>query len=260
MNYYQLLKKVYLDGAVVEARGLKTKELCGVQLEVDKYNFFSTPVHRPFEQVMEYLLAEWCWYLSGERHVRNILPYSKFWEKIQNHDKTANSNYGDLVFYRKNLHGYTSFEWAKDALLEDRNTRKAIVLYADREFFWPGINDQLCNQYQHFLIRDNKLICFVGLRSSDAILGLQYNIPWWSLVQQQLRFALLPKYPNLQLGPITAFISSSHIYENKFKLVSDILASPQERFFIRILKTIPTGQDFSWYRENLSTYYKVEKA
>lgn len=259
-QYYQLLEWLYHRGSFITTRGLTTRELTGVNLVVDDYNFFATPEYRPFDEVWKYYLAETAWYLSGERTLDKITPYSKFWGNIRNADDTINSNYGDLVFYRKNEHGVNSFDWALDCLKEDINTRKAIILYNDRCFFHKDTKDLICNQYQHLLIRNNQLICFVALRSSDAIFGLQYNIPWWSYVQQQAFLKLKIFYPNLQLGSIEAFISSSHIYENKFGMVEGIINSDEkQRFFIRWHSIVPLKQTFEWYFENLHKYFSVEK-
>lgn len=258
-DYYNLLHTVYHLGDTIEARGLKTKELTGVRLEVDKYNFFSTPECRSYENMMGYLYGELCWYLSGERDITNILPYSKFWASIRNADNTANSNYGDLVFYRKNSKGMTSYQWALTQLQNDPQTRKAIILYNDRELFYHENKDLICNQYQHFLIRNDELICFVGLRSSDMVMGLQNNIPWWSFVHQQMLMELKTLYPNLKLGKITAFISSAHIYENKWSLVEKVLSGSQEKYFIKWKSLIPFRKSFSWYKENLNNYLDAVK-
>lgn len=256
-DYYSLLQEIHSLGNIVETRGLRTKELCGKRLDITNYNVFATHVHRPIEEVKKYLFGELAWYMSGERDITNILPYSKFWASIRNKDNTANSNYGDLVFYRKNSHGLSSFQWALNCLQADMNTRKAIVLYNDRELFYQDNLDLICNQYQHFLIRNDELICFVGLRSSDAIMGLSFNVPWWSLVQQQLFLHLKPLYPKLKLGAITAFISSAHIYENKFELVRNILINPKKKYFVEWKSVIPLKKSFSWYIENLPSYFSM---
>lgn len=252
-HYYSLLSKIYNDGDLVEARGLKTKEILGAGLEVKDYNCFASPCHRPWEDVKKYLYAELCWYLSGERSIEKILPYSKFWGQIRNPDNTANSNYGDLVFYRKNEHGVTSFDWALRQLKDDKFTRKAIVLYNDRNFFFYENKDLICNQFQHFMIRNDELICFVSLRSSDAIYGLTYNIPWWSLVHQQMLHKLKDNYPSLKLGRIEAFIDSSHIYENKWELTRNILLDEKIKIWASFSE-IPLAKTFEWYYENLHNF------
>lgn len=247
--YQELLEDIYRHGKEIGPRGLKTKELRRVQLHIFGYNAIHTKEARPWKDIRAYLFAEMAWYMCGDRYVETILPHSKFWDKIKNADGTANSNYGDLVFYRQNKFGMTSFNWAFKELCKDKDTRKAICLYNDREFFFSENKDLICNQYQHFFIRDNLLECDVALRSSDAIFGLTFNIPWWSLVHQQLFLHLKPIYPELKLGNIVANISSAHIYENKFELVEKMLAEGIQDRFLELKKVIPLNYNFKFYNE-----------
>lgn len=234
-NYFELLSCIYYHGEEVRTRGLMTKELTNVTLDLNGWNFIWTEQHRPKLQLLSYLYPEMAWYLSGDRGISAILPFSKFWGSIRNPDNTINSNYGDLVFYRTNKYGITSFNWALDCLMKDKETRKAIILYNDRDLFFPENKDLICNQYQHMMIRNNKLNCVICLRSSDAIFGLTFNIPWWSFVHQYMHLCLLGKYPDLELGSMTAFISSSHIYENKYDLVKKMLYDEKCQEFLHLV-------------------------
>ena len=260
MHYFQLLKRIMTHGKIITCRGIKTKELINVTLDLDNYNFFYHPIHRTKEDVEKYLYGELAWYLSGERSIEKILPHSKFWENIRNPDNTANSNYGDLVFYRKNSLGITSYEWAKQQILDDKETRKAIVLYNDRELFYPNNKDLVCNQFQHFLIRDNKLNCIVALRSSDAIMGLSFNAPWWSLVHQQLWYEIKKKYPEVKLGWIKANLDSSHIYENKWELVNKMLSDDKAAYFYyKLCAELPIGESYEFYNANIKSAFNEHK-
>lgn len=250
-NYSNLLRALYCEGNEIMTRNLETKELRQVLLEVKEWNCVSSEPDRPWKAIKAYLFAELAWYMTGERSIERISYFSKFWEGIANSDGTANSNYGDLVFYRSNSYGYSSFFWAYESLLEDKNTRKAICLYNDRKFFFSSNKDLICNQYQHFFIRNNKLDCDVCLRSSDAIFGLTFNIPWWSLVHQQLYLMLKEKYPELRLGNITAFIGSSHIYQNKYELVRKMLNSGIDYRFMKLNKVLPLGMSFEFYKDKV---------
>lgn len=248
MHYFQLLKRIMDKGKIVTCRGIKTKELINVTLDLNGYNYFYHPIHRTKHTVDHYMYGELAWYLSGERSIEKILPYSKFWEQIRNSDNTANSNYGDLVFYRKNSHGITSYDWAKQQIMYDKETRKAIVLYNDRELFYNENKDLICNQYQHFIIRENRLNCIVSLRSSDAIMGLSFNAPWWSLVHQQLWHEIKLKYPEVKLGWIKANLNSSHIYENKWELVNNMLSDDKAAYYYyKLHDSLPIGQGYMYY-------------
>lgn len=255
-KYFDLLQGIHLVGEIISPREKETKELIGQILTLDNYNAVSTRKVRNWEQISAYLYPELAWYMSGERSIDKILPYSRFWESIRNPDKTANSNYGDLVFYRKNSLGVTSYNWALKTLEDDKDTRKGIVLYNDRELFYPENRDLICNQYQQFLIRNDVLICFVTLRSSDAIFGLTYNMPWWSFVHQTMYLDLLPKYPSLKLGKIMAFLGSVHVYENKYQLVEEMLDDDFEYRFLKLNEKIPLGKTFKEYMEIMPNVFR----
>ena len=264
MSYFELLKNILQYGRVIGTkpdseninRREMIKELIDVKLEFGCYNYIATKSARPVEKTSAYFKGELPWYMSGDRKNCHILPYSRFWEKIQNPDGTANSNYGWLVFHLRRG-GLTAYEFALKSLEADPNSRQAIVLYNDRMFNVPESKDYICSQYQHFLIRENTLFCIVGLRSSDAIFGLQYNMPWWSIVHQRMRIDLLHKYPKLKLGKISVNISSAHLYKKHFDLANAILHDKPENKFVKLLKPWPYCRGFEFYRDNLDEFVSM---
>jgi thymidylate synthase len=258
MDYYSLLKEIYENGKEYEIRGLKTKELLGVRLTVTDYNFFSFVLSRDIDLVKKYFFGELAWYLSGSTDVKDIMKYSKFWDKIKNPDETVNSNYGYLIFHKENKNRLTSFEWVVRSLIKDKYSRQAIALYNDRDYYYDYNKDFVCSQLQHFFIRDNKLISFVYLRSSDAILGLTYDIPWWSFVHQQVLLRLKDVYPELILGEMEVTIGSCHIYENKYSLVEQMLYHDNmQKYFVKLNVQAPLRQKMSWYEEHIACYFSI---
>lgn len=258
-DFYSALQEVYSLGNIVEPRGCKTKELLGVKLIIDEYNVFSTPEHRPLEKVMGYWYPEACWYMSGELNPSNIVRHAKMWGDITNENGEVNSNYGHRVFYRKNNKGLSGFEFALTCLQADKNTRNAIILYNEPDLCYNGNKDFICSQNQHFLIRNDELICLIHLRSSDLIFGMYYNSIWWSLVHQQMFLNLKRLYPALRLGRIEVFISSCHIYEQHWPLAEKILSAKKEKHFMSWQELIPLGESFFWYMENLKPFYSLKK-
>lgn len=283
MYYYDLLRYVSEKGSPCRPRGVLTKEARNLVLDIKAPkiasksrgqmrleegcgNFICSKSCRPFEKVLAYELAELAWYMSLNRKTAKIEPYAKLWGKIQNEDKTANSNYGYLVFRQIGYHPsiswvdtMTGFNWALYQLEKDKDSREAVITYNNGSYNYKENKDYICTQCQMFLIRDNKLHCTVPLRSSDAIFGLTFNMPWWSFVQQQLRLRLLEKYPDLMLGDITVNIQSAHIYEQHFDLVKQMLKEGKEEYFIELKKRIVRGARFEWYQENLQDYLKITR-
>ena len=261
MNYLELNKKLFKEGKKIEIKNKITHELIDESIKVDNYNLFWHYPFRLFEQVKNYLLGELSWYMSGNLKPDFIIKYSKFWSRLLNKNGTLNSNYGYHVFYKKVNASETAFQWCVNQLKNDVNSRQAIILYNQDKFFNHQNKDFICTQLQHFIIRDNKLINLVYIRSSDIILGLTYDIPWWSLVQQQLFLTLKKKYSKLQLGDLVVHGGSFHYYQNKHQLIQNIIQYVHNFGYgkMTLMKLIPLNKNETWYEKNLNKYIKIEK-
>ena len=254
-SYEQILKEILLNGENISTRGLVTRELINITIRIDSlHTIFHSITVRPYNQVKKYLLGELCWYFSGSKNVNEIIKYSKFWDKLKDDENKVNSNYGYLVFYKENKYELTQYNWCKKTLEQDVNSRQAIIMYNQPEYFYKENKDFICAQLQHFFIRDNKLSSIIYIRSSDAILGLTYDIPWFSLVQQYLCLELNMKYDKLMNGNLTVNIGSSHIYENKIALVKSMLSNGIEKEVLLLKKVIPLFNSQKWYEDNLLQY------
>jgi thymidylate synthase len=271
VNYPELLKSILYYGKEVSPRNRTVRELVKVQLTIPPdCNIYAWPGIRPIEKIESYLWEELAWYMSGNRLAKHIAKFAGLWEKIKNSDGTLNSNYGFLVFYNATAHPslgrvtHTPFEWARRALINDQDSRQAIITYNTGGFNFDGNDDYICTQHQSFLIRNNTLHCFVALRSSDAIFGLTFNMPWWSLVQQQLWLSLRNYYPDLKIGHIEVDIYSAHIYAHHFELVREMTSKKPDYYRLKVENTIPLGAlneercDLDWYRKNIKNYVSVD--
>ena len=264
-DYYTLLLKILNEGQVVKPHGEEIKELMHVQFAIQpNCNIYSWPEVRSVDHLLAYAYKEMAWYLSGDRTSDYIKGEAKLWSKITNLDGTLNSNYGYLVFYHRTLHPslkgttYTPYEWAFNSLVNDKDTRQAVMTYNNGGYNFDNNHDYICTQHQAFFIRDNFLKCFIALRSSDSIWGLPYNMIWWSFVQQELYLDLLPVYPDLKLGNIEVDIYSSHIYSRHYDLVKKMLSNRHERHFLELQKIMPIGKQLEWYLRKEQSYFKVK--
>ena len=267
MEYVHLLKEIMREGKTISPRGQEVKEIMHVKLDVGQrclYDFAA----RPLEKVWAYTQKELAWYLSGDRNSSAIVQHAKMWGEIQNPDKTVNSNYGYLVFYRRGIHPsmgtrqvkvHPGFEWAARSLEKDSNSRQAIITYNSGGYCFDGVLDFICSQHQAFFIRENRLLCYIALRSSDAIFGLAHNMPWWQLVYQMLHLRLLNTYPNLQAQHITVDIYSAHVYERHYELVRNMIRSKPKRLKFIVSECPPLHKSQQWYEQNLNKFVKVRK-
>jgi thymidylate synthase len=199
--------------------------------------------------IRDYTAKETELYNSCSNLAEDFGKASKFWLKLANPDATVNSAYGYLIWKNKshgcsfekdliceskdsvsggsiNRYGTklrTPWEWAKESLIADKDTRQAILRFSLPSHQWMGNKDQTCTMHGNFLIRDDKLNLSVVMRSNDLVLGLVYDMPWFISLMDKMIEELKPTYPNLQKGFYTHTVHSLHIYEKNEEMVMKML-------------------------------------
>lgn len=231
-SYMQNLKNIHKNGSVVYPRGGEILEILGSRI-TGKANKAQIIAIKDIRDLTEdnsesnYLPLEMFWYFSGSPNIEFIGKFASIWNTITNPDGTINSNYGYQVFYKivKNSDGRSRYGWAIKSLMDDIDTRQAIIPYSDETVYYQGVKDFTCTQLQHFFIREKILHSIVYIRSSDSIYGLNFDIPFWSVVQQfmfyhlnRLKNGIISEIGNLQIN-----IGSSHIYKKHFDLTKKMI-------------------------------------
>jgi thymidylate synthase len=218
-QWLNIYKDLHFRGNKYSPRGMKT-------LEIENYQFTGDPRFkicnfRERKISLKYLVKELLWYLSGDRNNESIVEASKFWETIKNKEKPFwNSNYGYNIFAQH------QFEYCYNQLIEDKDTRQAVIIINSSNVMMSDTKDKICTYAISFRIRDNKLNMSVSMRSNDFIIGTQIDYFQFSIIQEML-FTLLKSihYPDLKLGTYTHKADSFHIYERNFKQMADIITS-----------------------------------
>lgn len=231
--YLETLKDIYFNYEYKTApRGLPIREKTDYTFRI------TNPVAEPIvtndpernKVIADYTAKEVELYNSCSNLASDFGKASKFWLNLANPDGTVNSAYGHLIWANKS-HGNQTFEfgqpcdhvtnagkrtpweWAKMSLIQDKDTRQAILRFSLPEHAWVGVKDFTCTMHGNFLIRDNKLHFSVIMRSNDLWLGLTYDLPWFvSLIDKMLE-ELKSHYPNLTKGHYTHTVHSLHLYE-----------------------------------------------
>jgi thymidylate synthase len=170
---------------------------------------------------LKYLDGELDFYISGSPYLKDIVKHSKFWEKVTDDDRTVNSNYGKLLLHDRNYRNYTQFEYARDMLLQNKESKKAVMIVYNKENSHKS-NDNPCTMYLHVFIREDKLDLFVAMRSSDIWYGMPYDVPFFVYIQCKLLQELQNHpdgYPEISLGTYNHRSGSLHMYKrNKEQL------------------------------------------
>ena len=208
----------------VKPRNEEVNEIMNCELKIQNPSLCLYQNERRSSQ-FKYIAAELLWYLSGDKNIDFISQYSKFWKHLVNRDDTVNSNYGWLLFFEKySSANLSQWEWAYQSLVNDKDTRQAIMHFNLPKHQFGENKDFVCTMYGDFLIRNNELHFTIHMRSNDVILGLPTDIPFFCLLQMNMWNLLRNNaYPELGLGTYTHFVNSMHLYSRNFQLVKEML-------------------------------------
>lgn len=193
-------------------RGLPTAEVADLQF------FVLRPSDGPVATadgarnatMARYLEAEKRLYASGELSAAVWAEEaSGFWSGIANPDGTVNSNYGHLLWRNRSLPGgRTPWEWARNSLLADRDSRQAFARVSLSEHQRDGVLDQPCTMHLNFSVREGRLNASAVMRSNDTVRGLAYDMPWFCHCQLKMAGEL-----GLPAGTYSHFAHSMHLYD-----------------------------------------------
>lgn len=206
-------------------RGLKINEILNAVIEIEDptQNLFINS-HRKFP--VKYLAGELLWYFLGRNDLKFISKYSKFWNNIANVDGTLNSAYGHLLFKEHNEHGFNEWYWAFKSLVDDKDSRQAIIRFNKPTVSFKGNKDFVCTIYGIFHIREDELHFTIHMRSNDVWLGVTFDIPFFMILHQQMLGNLRYDYPGLKLGKYIHIANSLHMYEKNFDDAEKMVNSP----------------------------------
>jgi Thymidylate synthase len=205
--YKQACRMLFLHGSDVGPRGLMTRELTNVQIELsDPRARIASSTTR--DMSMRYMVGELCFYLNGSTDLETIAYYGPFWRKVSDDDKTVNSAYGLRLFFEG---GGGQFNYAIHCLNTDVDSRKAVMpIYRLTDS--KTSKDNPCTMFLQLMIRQGRLNCYVFMRSNDIWLGLPYDLAFFTFLQEMAFVTLRRTYPELQLGHYLHHATSLHCY------------------------------------------------
>ncbi len=241
-NAYISLAKMIMDNHefISAPRGQKIKECLGVQFRI------TNPRDRlPYVEARNfsaaYFVAETLWYLSGSDSTDWISRYAAFWKGISDDGKTANSAYGSRIFRRHQRiasGNIVQWDYVKEELRRDPDSRRAVVHIRTPDDSLYASKDVPCTLALQFFIREGKLHLHVNMRSSDIILGIAYDVPAFTTMQEILANEL-----GVGLGEYVHTSNSLHCYERDFEMLDAIASSEPvaPRPMLEYPKKFPVG-------------------
>lgn len=219
--YYHVVHQVMENHQYESSpRGSKIKENIALSFSItDPRNRLLYIPERDFS--LSYCMAEMLWYLSGSNSTEWIANYSTFWKNISDDGTTANSAYGARLFrqHPKIAQGrFTQWEYIKEELRKDPDSRRAVMHIRVPDDSIDAKLDVPCTLSLQFFIRDNLLHLVVHMRSNDVVLGLSFDVPAFTMMQELMALEL-----GLELGTYTHIANSMHVYERHFEMCNSIM-------------------------------------
>lgn len=233
------LSQISITGTEIIVRGNKTKEILNHVVEIER------PLERCFiwphrNDNIFTKIAETMWVLAGRNDLEfltHYLPQAPTWS---DDGKTWRAGYGPRLRewegtdnkimsaedYSKSKDICVSYtdqiKQIVELLRDDPDTRRAVMtIYDPAKDFWRYSKDIPCNNWIHFIIRDNKLHMNVAVRSQDAIWGLSgINTFEWSVLHQMMAF-----WVGVEIGSYTQFVTSLHVYERHFEKMEQLISN-----------------------------------
>lgn len=192
------LAVVLNEGRDYSPRGLKTREVLGLQLRIAnaRGNVLVNPARK---LSYRFAVAEWLWIQSGLDDVATIAEYNKNIAQFSDDGLTFAGAYGPRLL--------AQWPWIVEQLRTQADTRQAVgVVFAPT----PGRSkDVPCTLSFQWLLRDGKLHCVATMRSSDLWLGLPYDIFNFTQLTNSLAGEV-----GVDVGSFVITLGSAHLYEH----------------------------------------------
>lgn len=175
---------------------------------------------------IRYLSRELIAYFRGSLRVSDGLSSaSKFWDTLADEHGMISSNYGYYVFHQRTEEGVTQYEWVIKRLLENVQTRRAVININGLQHKKPT-KDFPCTIAIQFFVKNEHLCCEVSSRSTDVITGLPYDMGFFSLLTEIVFKNLQErKYHGLKLGYTSMKPSFTQIYSTRSEIAKEILST-----------------------------------
>lgn len=208
--WIHLLADIASAGERYSPRGIGTLEIIQKTIAVNmRYPVVLIPERKLSYQFMA---AEAYWILSGDDRVETIAPFNKHISKFSDDGDRFFGAYGPKVMAQT--------EYVVTKLVEDRDSRQAgLTIWRQNP---PQTKDYPCTIAMFFYIRDGKLNCNVFMRSSDAWLGVPYDIFNFSMIAHYVCARLNINGVVVSPGDLYLTMASSHMYESDEQKVADI--------------------------------------
>ncbi|HEU5383927.1 MAG TPA: thymidylate synthase [Ktedonobacteraceae bacterium] len=209
------LRNVLTEGESLAVRGSNIMELrnCLTVLERPQERCLVTPGRR---NNIFATIAETMWVLAGRNDLDFLSHYLPRAQDFSDDGQTWRAAYGPRL---RNWHGVDQLQENITLLRLELSSRRAVMSIFDPSIDFVSSKDIPCNNWIHWLIRDNRLHMNIVLRSNDIMWGFSgINTFEWSVLHE-----LMATWLNVDVGEATFLASSFHLYERHRQRAQSII-------------------------------------
>lgn len=210
--WHDALADILCNGNHSAPRGIPTLEIPQRTMVID---MLRPVVMTPSRQLnYRFMAAEAFWILTGDDRVESIAKYNGHIAQFSDDGEKFFGAYGPRVVEQ--------LDYVVKKLREDPNTRQAgMTLWRQNP---PKTKDVPCTIALFFFIRGNRLNAHVFMRSSDAWLGIPYDVFSFCMLAYRVCGILESGVVNLYVpGNLYLTAASSHLYETNFEMARSCL-------------------------------------
>lgn len=216
-RYKDLIERILIEGSYEENRtGVKAKTLFAQNLKIDMSDGL-LPIVTAKKIFFNKAFHEYIWIINGCRNIDYLNKHNiHWWDKYATPSGDLGKTYG---YQLRNYNGeFDQLSYIQGQLRF--NTRRAhITLWNPSD-----LKDTIlpcCYTGLTFVRTDNKLNLSIDFRSSDAFLGLPYDILFGALFLKDVSESL-----EINIGELYLNLNNVHIYENNIEPAGIYLQKP----------------------------------
>lgn len=251
--FQKCLDEIFKNGQYVTVRGNETKELspCSFIIEDPLSRVYIIPNRR--NNIFS-TIAETLWVIGGRNDIKYLSYYLPRSEEFSDDGLVWRAGYGPRL---RNWKGVDQFKEIVNLINSDPNTRRAVMSIFDPASDFINSRDIPCNNWLHFLVRNNKLDMSIAVRSCDIMWGFTgINTFEWSVIQELISF-----WTGYEVGKMSFFIGSFHLYERHFKRAEAIINSSKRKVLYDFGYLSPKFQtNFNDFDIQMSKCFELEEA
>ncbi len=200
------LQDLLAEGKPLSIRGSSSMELRNrfIVLEKPQERCLVTP--NRYNNIFA-AIAETMWVLAGRNDLAFLSRYLPRARDFSDDGQTWRAAYGPRL---RNWYGIDQLYENLILMQHELRTRRAVMSTFDPAVDFIDSKDIPCNNWIHWLVRDNHLHMNVAVRSNDIMWGFSgINAFEWSILHE-----LMATWLNVDVGEVTFFASSFHLYEH----------------------------------------------